>query len=212
MIKKLENLVRSPPPPLFPSLLLIKLPLWHKFWSEYGCWFCLSFYCYFQGSNSISSADLFGHDMDNSSVDLTADIINRLSFQVRPCNFTASYISPALFLMKLRDSVEYKLFPPWLHLPPTPPFCYFRLLHYFWVDTKWLFSFTFLSPGSTWYFQPKKHCRRDRKEALFVGIHFNNRSSGQNPVILLCCVGIQKEWGVCYSTSQICSECKMSSL
>ena len=79
MIKKLENLVRFPPPPSFSPLLLIKL---HKFWSEFGCWFCLSFYCYFQGSNSISSADLFGHDMDNSSVDLTADIINRLSFQV----------------------------------------------------------------------------------------------------------------------------------
>ncbi|KAM3734548.1 hypothetical protein ACB098_10G023900 [Castanea mollissima] len=37
----------------------------------------------FSGSNSISSADLFGHDMDNSSVDLTADIINRLSFQAQ---------------------------------------------------------------------------------------------------------------------------------
>uniref|UniRef100_A0A2N9GB14 Arf-GAP domain-containing protein n=1 Tax=Fagus sylvatica TaxID=28930 RepID=A0A2N9GB14_FAGSY len=37
----------------------------------------------FSGSNSISSADLFGHDADNSSIDLTSDLINRLSFQAQ---------------------------------------------------------------------------------------------------------------------------------
>ncbi|KAL0650678.1 hypothetical protein Bca4012_093369 [Brassica carinata] len=36
----------------------------------------------FSGSISISSADFFGHDQDDSSVDITAsDLINRLSFQ-----------------------------------------------------------------------------------------------------------------------------------
>lgn len=36
-----------------------------------------------QSSSAISSADLFGHGADNSSIDLTAsDLINRLSFQV----------------------------------------------------------------------------------------------------------------------------------
>lgn len=37
-----------------------------------------------QSSTAISSADLFGHDMDDSGLDLTAsDLINRISFQVR---------------------------------------------------------------------------------------------------------------------------------
>ncbi|XP_058085774.1 probable ADP-ribosylation factor GTPase-activating protein AGD8 [Magnolia sinica] len=36
----------------------------------------------FSGSTAISSADLFGHDMDNSGLDLTAaDLINRIQFQ-----------------------------------------------------------------------------------------------------------------------------------
>jgi ADP-ribosylation factor GTPase-activating protein 2/3 len=36
-----------------------------------------------QGSSAISSADLFGHPANNSSVDLSAsDLINRISFQV----------------------------------------------------------------------------------------------------------------------------------
>ncbi|KAH0863271.1 hypothetical protein HID58_080482 [Brassica napus] len=38
----------------------------------------------FSGSISISSADFFGHDQDDSSVDITAsDLINRLSFQAQ---------------------------------------------------------------------------------------------------------------------------------
>ncbi|KAJ7953456.1 ADP-ribosylation factor GTPase-activating protein [Quillaja saponaria] len=37
-----------------------------------------------QGSTSISSSDLFGHDTDSASLDLTAsDLINRLSFQAQ---------------------------------------------------------------------------------------------------------------------------------
>lgn len=37
-----------------------------------------------QGSASISSADFFGHDQDDSNDDITAsDLINRLSFQVK---------------------------------------------------------------------------------------------------------------------------------
>jgi hypothetical protein len=36
-----------------------------------------------QGSSSISSADLFGRDANNSDLDLSAsDLINRISFQV----------------------------------------------------------------------------------------------------------------------------------
>ncbi|KAI3828706.1 hypothetical protein L1987_02815 [Smallanthus sonchifolius] len=38
----------------------------------------------FKGSAAISSADLFGHDSDNSNLDLSAsDLINRLSFQAQ---------------------------------------------------------------------------------------------------------------------------------
>jgi ADP-ribosylation factor GTPase-activating protein 2/3 len=37
----------------------------------------------FSGSTSISSADLFGDSGDHSSVDLTSDIFNRLSFQAQ---------------------------------------------------------------------------------------------------------------------------------
>lgn len=47
-----------------------------------------------QGSASISSADFFGHDEDDSNVDITAsDLINRLSFQVKSlfCFFLRFY-------------------------------------------------------------------------------------------------------------------------
>lgn len=38
---------------------------------------------FMQGSKAISSADLFGHDVGDSGLDLTAaDLINRISFQV----------------------------------------------------------------------------------------------------------------------------------
>lgn len=57
-----------------------------------------SFSCYFQGSAAISSSDLFGDSADPSSIDLTSDLINRLSFQVG----LASYgISTCIILYKV---------------------------------------------------------------------------------------------------------------
>jgi len=37
----------------------------------------------FSGSTAISSSDLFGDSTDHSSIDLTSDLINRLSFQAQ---------------------------------------------------------------------------------------------------------------------------------
>ena len=49
-----------------------------------------------QGSSSISSADLFGRDTNDSDLDASAaDLINRISFQVNPIfyNFTIVFDS-----------------------------------------------------------------------------------------------------------------------
>ena len=47
-----------------------------------------------QGSASISSADFFGHDQDDSNDDITAsDLINRLSFQVKYLHIPKSLLS-----------------------------------------------------------------------------------------------------------------------
>lgn len=37
--------------------------------------------------------------------------------------------------------------------------------------------------GTAGYLFHKKHCWRDREETEFFGIHFDNRFSGQNPVM-----------------------------
>lgn len=64
-----------------------------------------------QSSTAISSADLFGHDMDDSRLDVTAsDLINRISFQVcvGPFSFYVYVLTKPLRIM-LKCATSYFL-------------------------------------------------------------------------------------------------------
>lgn len=100
-----------------------------------------------QGSTAISSSDLFGDSTDHSSIDLTSDLINRLSFQV-------GFATPLLFQVHLYYSwPDWEIYRNVIFCCPSKcsffPLALFltqlnyRLLHYFCIDAGWLFPILF---------------------------------------------------------------------